>query len=345
MQTKKILTWTLALILAVTQTGFASAPKLGTAGAVELLIPMGARNVAMSGANISQVSGTEAIYYNPAGLAIIDGRAEASFSYMNYFADMSVTYLAAGVQAGRAGTFGLTIQSLDIGEIPVTTIDQPEGTGQVLQPSFLTVNASYAKGLSDRINFGANAKLVTEGVGTMKANAVAFDFGLQYVTPWGISMGIAMRNIGGSMSYSGTAVEFDSDVPFANPNATTRKTRLDMADHELPASLNMGASYSLEMGNNHQMNLTGVYGNNSYELDNISVGAEYGLFDMFFVRGGYLTRMYPDDYPGDKEQQFDLSYGFGLKMNISGGEFRFDYANRPMDLFSNVQYFTIGFSL
>ena len=41
----------------------------GTAGAAQLLIPVGAENIAVSDANVATVSGVEALWQNPAGIA------------------------------------------------------------------------------------------------------------------------------------------------------------------------------------------------------------------------------------------------------------------------------------
>ncbi len=332
----------LVFLLIASQGLLASAPKMGTAGAVELLIPMGASNVAMAGANIASVTGTDAIYWNPAGLSMLKG-GEATFSYMDYFADMKVTYLAAGVRAGNLGMIGLSFQVFDIGDIEVTTIEVPEGTGEVLQPDFLTASLTYSRRFTDRILFGTNAKIVSEKVGDMSANAIAFDLGLQYVSPWGVAFGVTMKNIGSTIQFDGNAHEFNADVPWANPNATTRKTKLDLAEHELPTSMNMGLAYTYKLEGLGNLCVSGVYNNNSYELDHFGMGAEFGLRDMLFVRAGYVSMLYPDDWDWDKDSQFALSMGLGVNLNFAGTNIKFDYANRPMELFDANQYFSISF--
>jgi len=332
----------LILLLIGSQGVFASAPKMGTAGAVELLIPMGARNVAMGGANIANIGGTGAIYWNPAGLSLLEA-GEATFSYMDYFADMKVSYLAAGVRAGKLGVIGLSLQVFDIGEIYVTTIESPEGTGEVLSPDYITAGITYAKRFTDRISFGTNMKVISEKLGSMSASVFAFDLGLQYVSPFGIAFGVTMKNIGGDLEYDGNAHEFDSEIQWVNPNATTRKTKLDLAAHELPTSMNMGLSYVYDLGELGNLNLSGVYNNNSFELDHIGLGAELGIKEMFFIRAGYLSMLYPDDWDWDKESQFGLSMGFGLNLNFAGTNIMFDYANRPMELFDANQYFSVSF--
>ena len=43
--------------------------RKGTTGADELLIPVGARGIATGGAFLSNITGLEALYYNPAGFS------------------------------------------------------------------------------------------------------------------------------------------------------------------------------------------------------------------------------------------------------------------------------------
>lgn len=339
-----VLLLTLTLMMSALDA-FASGSKIGTAGAVELTIPMGARNVALSGADIAGVGGNEAMYWNPAGVATVQN-TEASFSYLKYFADMTISYFTVSSNVGQLGVFGLNLQALNIGDINVTTIEVPEGTGEVLKPNYLTLGGTFARSFTDRINFGMNAKFISERIGDMTASAFAFDFGLQYRSPFGVDFGVVMKNYGSTLEFSGSSVEFDTEIPWANPNATTRKTALDMAANELPASMNLGLSYDYNFADIHKVTIAGTYANNSYDVDKAHVGVEYSLKDIVFGRIGYVNPFYPDDYPDSAEEsQFGLSLGFGIHLLYGGHVIMFDYAYRDMDLFDANQYFTLGISL
>jgi len=325
------------------QIALASAPKVGTNGATELLIPMGAINVALGGANIANISGTNAIYWNPAGLAISKG-AEATFSYLNYFAGMKVSYMAGGAPLGRFGVVGVSLQVLDIGEIPVTTIEAPEGTGEIIEPNYLTIGATYSRAFTDRISFGVNTKLISEKIGSMDATAVGFDLGLQYVSPWGIAFGVVMRNIGSKITFDGTGIEFDSVIPYSKQAATTRKTRLDMASSQLPTSLGLGLAYIYKMNDLFKINLLGSYTNNSFTTNQASAGVEATLMDMFILRGGYQMTLFPEDYPelAKEDNQYGISLGGGCHLKVGNNKLMMDYAYRPMKTFDANQYFSIG---
>src|SRR5512145_1561131 len=83
----------MAAVILVLGSGLALAAgddRLGTSGAPELRLPIGARNVGMSGANLGAVSGVESIFYNPAGIVGNDSPTEVMFSNTQFIADMAV---------------------------------------------------------------------------------------------------------------------------------------------------------------------------------------------------------------------------------------------------------------
>ena len=344
MKIKYLLVSVMIILLVIsTQDTFAGGRKLGSAAASELLIPMGARSVGMGGANIANVSQTEAIYWNPAGLANLQS-SEASFSYMTYFADMNVSYFTLGYYMEGIGTLGLSLQSLDIGDLIVTTVDNPEGTGEILSPDYITVNATFSRRLTDRILFGVNTKLISERIGNMSASAVAWDFGIQYISDLNIDFGIVLKNIGTSMQFDGTGIEFDSVIPFASPNATTRKTKADIVSNEMPTSLNMGLAYRYVINEENKLNINTSYISNSFNIDQMIGGMEYSFQDFVFLRVGYEAPLYPSDFPSEaQDYQFGLTFGAGINLEIDGNMIVIDYAYRDMDIFDGNNYFTLGF--
>src|SRR5713101_6662115 len=119
----------LVLLLAVASAGYGGgANRSGTNAAPELLIPVGARDIAMGGASVATTSGIDAIFWNPAGLARSPFGASAMFSHMSYIADIPVNYFAVGVSFEGFGSLGFSLKSLGIGDIAVTNEDFPDGT-------------------------------------------------------------------------------------------------------------------------------------------------------------------------------------------------------------------------
>ena len=66
------------------------------------------------------------------------------------------------------------------GDIPVTTIDNPEGTGATFSPTFVVLGVTYSNALTDRIRVGFTANLVSEEIQRPSASGVSFDAGVQY---------------------------------------------------------------------------------------------------------------------------------------------------------------------
>jgi hypothetical protein len=171
---KKII---LIMILIATSIYAGDVARKGTTGAEQLLIPVGARGIATGGSFLANMSGLESIYYNPAGLDVYP-QTEAMFSYVNYLADINVSYFAVGTSLGDFGSIGLDLKSLDFGDIPVTTEQFPDGTGQTYSPSFLTLGFTYSKVLTDRISIGTNLKLISENIQNTNATGFAIDAGV-----------------------------------------------------------------------------------------------------------------------------------------------------------------------
>ena len=194
---------TLLMVIGFSLTALAGNPeKKGTAAADELLIPVGARGIALGGAPVAYINGIDAMYWNPAGVANTMQAMEANFSYMNYIADINITNAAIATKLGF-GSVGVSFQSISFGDIANTTEYSPDGTGVMYSPTFLTVGLTYARAMSDRINVGVNVKYVSETIMEAHASTFAIDAGVQYKTSYGVSLGVVMKNFGSPARYSG----------------------------------------------------------------------------------------------------------------------------------------------
>ena len=180
--------------------------RKGSAGADELLIPVGARSTALGGSYIAGISGAEAIYWNPAGLSASTRSAEVLFSHMTYFGETSVSYLALGANFSGFGHLGLSIKTLGFGNISLTDERAPDGGTATFSPTYVTFAVTYSRALTDRIRAGVNVNLVTEQISRSSASGVAFDAGIQYnglVGMKGLQLGVALRHLGPNMKFDG----------------------------------------------------------------------------------------------------------------------------------------------
>lgn len=309
--------------------------RLGTGGAQELRIPVGARSVGLASANVGSTSGAEALFTNPAGLAASDNRTEVLFSYARYIADMNLNYIALAQKIGNLGSLGFSARVLDVGDIIRTTETAPDGTGDVFSPTFATIGLTYARSLTDRVNFGGSLNYVSEAVLQTNSNGVSFDFGFQYETGYhGMRLGAAMKNFGGSRSFGGADFESNQHLPSDDPQAANRTLGLTSAEYELPSLFAGGVSWPLVQGVQN-FTLHGLYQSNSFNVDEFRLGAEYGWRKDFSARLGYK-------FTSDDNELFGLTYGAGVRVPFGTSNMYIDYAGqRVKDFFDDVQHIGI----
>jgi hypothetical protein len=293
--------------------------RKGTAGAGELLIPVGPRGSALGDAVAGDVTGLEAMFYNPAGLAGGEGTAVA-FSHADYFAGMKVTYAAGAMPVGGLGVLGLSAKVLSVGEVIVTTEASPDGTGEVLTPTFTVLGMTWAKAFTDRVNFGGTVSYVNENVANNIANGVGFDFGMQYATGWrGLRFGMAMKNVGTQMRYSGPGLEIFTRDPLADPNAGSRGLSFSSAGFEMPSFFSFASSYEAYKDPNARLTVMAAYQNNNFNGDNVRAGAEWAYKESFMLRGALFGTFNGTIDPLTGEESFKLHAGDDLYTGVALG--------------------------
>lgn len=334
----------LAVLILCSLTVFAgNKNRIATAGAQELLIPVGARGIGLGGSMVASASGADAFYWNPAGVGRMMHSVDATFSYMNYLADIDVSYVGVAAKAGSIGTFGLSLKALNFGDIPVTTEDFPDGTGEMYSPTFTVLGITYANQVSDRISIGVTANLINETIMSLSAFGVAFDVGVQYsgLALPGLSLGVAVKNVGGQMKYDGAnlyrqATSLEGRKP-------SGYYKVLAAPLDLPTSIEIGLSYQYKLTEENVFMVGGNFQNNNFQDDEYKVGAEYAFNNMFFVRGGYnLSPQAEEDPTGETSYIFGAHFGAGVNLETLGVPVRVDYAYRAVKYFDAQNVFTVS---
>ena len=349
------LTIRILVIIAVFLIGIDSAyagggTRNGTGGATELLIPVGARGIALSGSNIATTTGLEALFWNPAGVAYMNNSAQATFSHMSYIADIGVEYGAVAANFEGFGVVSLAIKSLSIGSIPITTNEQPDGTGQTYTPQFLVGGVSYSRELTDRIAIGLTFNYISETIAQVSASGIAFDAGLQYANlgdVQGLNFGLTINNIGPSMKFAGPGMLVQASPTGSTSDPTMAYQRppsyysVNSAAFDLPSSFQIGFGYKPQIDQDNMVNITANYQNNNFSGDVYNVGAEYGFMKTFFVRVGYGYS--PKNQ--DPDYIYGLTAGAGIDYNLGGITLGLDYAYRSVKYFSanHTIALTLGF--
>ncbi len=314
----------------------------GTAGAMQLLIPVGARGIAMGGATLTNSTGIQALYWNPANLAISDYTTNVLFSHMNYIADIGVEYGAVSTSLEGLGTIAFSIKALSIDPIIVTTISNPDGTGQTFTPNFMVIGLTYSRMLSDRISVGITGNLITEELALVKASGVSFDIGVAYrhlANIQGLSLAICMKNLGPQMKYDGSGLYISATAEALERPAQFYK--IEAAAFELPSTLEIGLGYQYDFNESNSLQVSGVFQNNNFWGDEYKFGAEYNFDNFLFFRGGY--QLTPDLETEDNI--YGLSAGVGINYDLGGVNLKIDYAYRQVEYFDDNHVITVGIGL
>ena len=315
--------------------------RAGTAAAPELLIPVGSRYVAMGGSNVANTVGLESIFWNPAGVANSQNSADVMFSYRQYIADMSMSYVAAAGNLGF-GTIGVSFRDLSIGDINVTTMDQPDGNGQIFSPTYFVLGLTYSNLLTDRISIGVNVNLINESWDRAKANGFSFDFGVQYREFFSIpnlSVGIAVKNLGGSIQYGGSGLFVSANDPTSDRGVTYYQVAA--AEFELPSTISLGLSYVRDINEDNKVAVSGNFQNNNFSYDNYKIGAEYSYKNILFVRGGYSYSPQSNSATPDIFQNYSAGFGINFE-SFTDVNIALDYAYIPVKYFDANNTFTIS---
>jgi len=322
-----------------------SGERTGTAGATELLVPLTARSTALGSATASGMmgmGGLEALYSNPAGLALNSG-TEAMFSRLEYVAGIGVNYLGIAQAISPSSSIALTIASWDFGDdLFKQTEIAPEISRVTFDASYVTAAFTYAKQLTDRISAGTTIKVISESIDDVSASTFAFDAGMTYVIgESGLRFGVALKNVGTELQYSGNGLIRQAHVGDQEPTANNNALAFEAEGVQLPTLLNFGAAYTRNLGAASVITFLGNFRSNSFDQDQYSLALEYGFQDLFYLRGGYQAT---EDL--DKTMYTGLSYGAGLQFDLGGTSLKIDYAIVPVDFFSDdLQYFTVTIGL
>ena len=305
----------------------------GTAGAAQLLIPVGTETVALSGTNVGTVAGIDALFTNVAGLARHNSGLQGTVSTTSYVADIDVVYAGMVVAMGETGTFGVTLKSLDFGDIPKTTALAPEGDGQTFSPSFFTATAGFARAFSDRVNVGVAGKLISETIEESTATGMALDVGVQYRFPDApLTFGVAMKNVGNRMRYDGINLDQDMVPGESESGSGTESFRIVAENFALPTSLDLSASY--EMLDNLTVSTT--FTNHSYQTNTLALGAKYMLGSSWFGAASTMTIGDDEQPSGVSDADWEewsgsfwgLSLGAGVSVPVGDYVMHVSYAMR-----------------
>ena len=327
----------------------ATAQKVGTTSMQFLKVEPTARATSLGTSYAALASGTDAIFWNPAGLTGVGSHALV-LDRVEWLMDTAHNALAYGGNLGRYGYVGLHVYMTDIGSIRETSVgslgfkDDGAGgtvyngyTGATFEPRSWVAGLTYARQFTDRFSAGVTAKYAQEDLYRAKAGVPLFDFGIKYFT------GFRSLRLGASVMNFGPDVRFEAAGDAAA--GADEGAGLDPTDsYPVPMTFRIGFAADLLGGDaliplsNNMNRVTLTYDliqPNDYDQQ-WSAGVEYMFLERFALRGGYQHNF--------DTQSFSL--GAGVRQPIGSLRLGIDYAYSDMsEAFPAVHRFSVAIGL
>lgn len=319
----------LALILSLSLAAppgpvLAATKQAGTSSGEFLKFGPDARGVAMGHAMSAVAEDSAALYWNPAGLAMLT-RSHVTATHAFLFQDVFYDYAAFArpiaplVQPRRRfmrpsvlGSLAISLQYLNAGRLE-ERINTGQATGGTFTPRDLAFTAGWGSSLSDSLDVGLALKYIDSRI-QKSARTGAIDAGVRFrshLYDWPWTLAAAASNFGGAL-------------------------RFDAQRDPLPITFRFGnsirpADYLILAGD-----LIFTRDNRPYP----ALGAE-GLFAVeesliLAIRGGYNGRIGSNDLDGVS----GISFGLGMRMR----SLQVDYAWRPFGALGQTHRLTLGYA-
>jgi len=259
----------------------ASAQSIGRPqGAEFLLLPVGARATALGQAAAAAGGTTEAVFWNPAGLATVPHGEFAVHHYNAFFGAGDA--IAIALRSPRLGTVAASAYVVDYGDMELTPPDGgPVSIGRIT-PRNIALALSYGTDVGTGAAIGVTYKLVQfrvdcagdcQDVPAAVGTTHAVDVGLRYAsTTLPIVLGVVVRNLGFPLQVQNSAQ--------ADP---------------LPTRLGVGVSYevvsaSVDSAERFDVrvlaDVQGSVGRGGFSPVTL-IGVESGVGERVRLRGGY----------------------------------------------------------
>jgi hypothetical protein len=322
------------------QLGSRNVSKAGTVAAPFLEIPVGAAAVGMGTAVVSLATDPTALYWNPAGSALAE-QNEVAATHMAWIADTLFDFVALTLPLGGFGTLGVSFTSLSMGDMKVTTVEKPEGTGEYFSAGDIAAGLSYARRLSDRFSVGLTVKYIQQTIWHESASAFALDFGTRFRTDLlgGMVIGASLSNFGTSMKLEGRDMRQFGRVDPTKLGSNERiASDIEMDSWDLPLLFRIGVSLDPVKTADYRWTVAAdaVHPSDNYEW--VNVGTELAYRECLFLRGGYHSL-----FLADTEGGLSLGFGIGSTMLFSSTTVvTLDYAYRDMGRIGGVNTISLG---
>jgi hypothetical protein len=334
----------------------------GTTSAEFLLLGAGARGTALGGAYTAITNDASALYYNPAGIALMTrpGLLVGTYDYI-----AGTRYSWGGIAFpfdGGSKTFGAQFGTFGFKDQPVYTVDQPEGTGATYDVSETFVGLTYAQNFSDRFSAGITAKYVGDNLGDANGKAFAVDFGTNFhaaLSGHPVKFSFVLSNLGTNMSYTGNALNSGTTrepLPGEDPvSSIPQPSRFRTKAFPLPTTFRVGLAYDVLTGASNRLTVLSDFNQPNNSKAGFSGGLEWASRNLggspfsAAVRGSYTyyaaNNISPTTLPtalNDEENLQGLAAGGGLSYGQGTFNLSVDYAFKYMGILGPTHFVSFG---
>ena len=278
-----------------------------------------ARAGALGGSFVSNNDDADVIFYNPAGLQLLNG-SPASFSFVKHLMDINLATLSYSMEVEDLGRFGAAIKYINYGSFDEAD-EFGTRTGE-FGANEMALVVGYTNNLDENFYYGANAKFIYSGIADRSSTAMAIDLGLHYSIPdknW--NFGFSVLNLGGQLS---SYFDTKEDLP------------LDIAIGVSKKLENMPAKISLDF---HKLNQD--RDNFAERFKAFTVGVEFTLSKVMKLRLGYDNERRTDFKIGSTAGIAGFNAGLGVKVS----DYQFDYGYSSLGLVGGLHRISISTSL
>ena len=312
--------------------------KVGTTAVPFLGISVGPRATAMGSAYTAMTSDATSIYYNP-GSFVQNPKSQVVIAHTKWLANTSLNWVGLSFKLNPSNAIGISVTQLDYGDDErVTTVSQPEGTGEKWGASDLCASLSYSRLLTYRFSIGGSFKYIQQRIWNENASAFAMDVGLLFVTQFNdMRLGMSISNFGTDMQMNGKDLlkQVDLDPETIGHNETI-VARLKTEKWPLPLFFRVGLAMDVIRMNQVKFTLAADALRPSDNTETLNVGGELALARIIFLRAGYKSLMRDDSEEG-------LTFGAGLQLQVPNMmAIDIDYTLADFGLFETINMFAVG---
>lgn len=311
-------------------------------------IGIGARALAMGGAQVSSVRDVTAAYWNPAGLLGIKHQNEFSLMHAEYFAGIAkFDYAGFSTNIQEDNQIAISLIRFGVDDIPDTRFLY-DANGALNYNNIQFFNAadyalilSYARDVSDKFKIGMNTKVIHRNVGKF---AHAWGFGLDLggiilLDQWRV--GIMLRDVTttfNAWSHNADMVrevysKTNNEVPLNSIELTLPRAIFSVTrDLEINDKIRFQAVLDLDFTFDGKRNT--IIRSEIMSIDP-KIGLEAGFKNMVFVRVGGSNIQKIKDFNASHYVSWKPSFGLGLFLKE---KFQIDYAMTDIGGISQTPY-------